>query len=597
MVTSRNEDELENRERPTPQRLPGTLWPREGDPWPVVHFSHASRTCCIADGRYGDLFPEPYWLVDGAWSVPESAEYRETIYGAAWRAERNVVTVLAAAVLAAPAPAKRSDLDKAPRTIGEHLQAAVRAHPLGISKAGLLALFPPDSHESLDKAIERAEREDTLDWYQSDDEPPVRVYVSKPEPVGAPRRAEAPRSAAPREPQRRTGIYIASKAKHGPRWRALRANGVPIISTWIDESEAGATDDWGDLWSRSISEASGAAAFIVYNEPGEAMKGALSEIGAALLAGVPVLWVGPDADLSGSEYTVVRHPLVLHAASLDEAVDLARALAGASDSEAASDVYRESDPPDRRVTALKAKLDSIRRRASERRGSRPNADASSSGTKNEQSGITSADAYKIASLVRDIAGSEECTVDEHCDRCGTPKGHGHRRACAVEKAAELCRKQGADPSTIERMVAATERSNGTRTLREVSMDALREEIARRISDGLGAEDDEVSLILPGGGAEETRVGRYWGIIATESDDGAPSVMFESEERARTHLSRCQAADPDGDDHLSEDHCVVRVDALTSTLNSFDQDPFSPPTCPPPFTLRTRSDVERTKRGP
>jgi len=74
-------------------------------------------------------------------------------------------------------------------------------------------------------------------------------------------------------------------------------------------------------------------------------------------------------------------------------------------------------------------------------------------------------------------------------------------------------------------------------------------------------------------------------------------MFESEERARTHLSRCQAADPDGDDHLSEDHCVVRVDALTSTLNSFDQDPFSPPTCPPPFTLRTRSDVERTKRGP
>lgn len=123
------------------------------------------------------------------------------------------------------------------------------------------------------------------------------------------------------------GIYIASKAMHGERWRALRASGVPIIATWIDESGEGETSDWGALWTRSVEEAAGAAAVLVYNEPGERMKGALSEIGAALAAGTPVFWAGPDVDPEGKEYTVVRHPLVTRCLSFKHALRLASAAA------------------------------------------------------------------------------------------------------------------------------------------------------------------------------------------------------------------------------------------------------------------------------
>lgn len=86
-------------------------------------------------------------------------------------------------------------------------------------------------------------------------------------------------------------IYIASKSKHGARWKLLRDTcRFPITSTWIDEYEDGATSDWHDLWARCIAEASAATAFIMYVEDGETHKGS---IGAALHAGVPVFWVGP----------------------------------------------------------------------------------------------------------------------------------------------------------------------------------------------------------------------------------------------------------------------------------------------------------------
>lgn len=117
------------------------------------------------------------------------------------------------------------------------------------------------------------------------------------------------------------GIYIASKAKHGPRWVALRGAGAPITSTWIDEHEEGATTDWSDLWDRCIAEASSAAVMVVYVEPGEVHKGSLVELGAALHAGVPVLWVGPEYS------TAPRHRLVTKVSSIDLAMSLARKMA------------------------------------------------------------------------------------------------------------------------------------------------------------------------------------------------------------------------------------------------------------------------------
>ena len=90
----------------------------------------------------------------------------------------------------------------------------------------------------------------------------------------------------------RYGVYIASKTKHAQRWKDLRASGVPIVSTWIDEAGEGETKSYADLWSRCIREAMTAERFIIYAEPGEVLKGALVEMGAAIAAGVPVFSVG-----------------------------------------------------------------------------------------------------------------------------------------------------------------------------------------------------------------------------------------------------------------------------------------------------------------
>lgn len=102
----------------------------------------------------------------------------------------------------------------------------------------------------------------------------------------------------------RRGIYIASKTTHAERWRALRTDGLPIVSTWIDEAGLGESASLADLWRRNVLEAANAAALIVYHEPGETPKGALVEIGAAIACGVPVLWVGPQ-----DGQTVVCHAL------------------------------------------------------------------------------------------------------------------------------------------------------------------------------------------------------------------------------------------------------------------------------------------------
>lgn len=111
------------------------------------------------------------------------------------------------------------------------------------------------------------------------------------------------------------GVYVASKTQHGPMWQRLRAEGVPIVSSWIDKHAVGASRDLGDLWVRNISEAANASALISYREQGEVMKGALAEIGAALAAGVRVFWVGPHDD-----QTIWRHPLVVVCVDLDDAL-------------------------------------------------------------------------------------------------------------------------------------------------------------------------------------------------------------------------------------------------------------------------------------
>lgn len=104
-----------------------------------------------------------------------------------------------------------------------------------------------------------------------------------------------------------TGIYIASKTAHADRWRFLRDEvGQPIISTWIDEAGVGQSSDLNDLWRRCILESSTATVLIIYCEPGETLKGAWVELGAALASGVTVFAVGIE-EFSIANDTRIRH--------------------------------------------------------------------------------------------------------------------------------------------------------------------------------------------------------------------------------------------------------------------------------------------------
>lgn len=113
-------------------------------------------------------------------------------------------------------------------------------------------------------------------------------------------------------------LYTASKTRHAPTWRGLRAAGVPVISTWIDEAGPGETASFPDLWSRCIREASTASALLVYAEEGDLLKGGFVEVGAALGCGVPVFAVGTQAG-----WSFTSHPLVTKCESVAEALRLA----------------------------------------------------------------------------------------------------------------------------------------------------------------------------------------------------------------------------------------------------------------------------------
>ncbi|MEP3667917.1 MAG: hypothetical protein ABJN42_14430 [Roseibium sp.] len=117
-----------------------------------------------------------------------------------------------------------------------------------------------------------------------------------------------------------SGLYMASKAvAHAPKWIAARED-LPVVSTWIDEAEEGMELDWPDLWNRCLTEATNAQVLIVYMEPGEVLKGAWIEVGAALAVGVPVIGVGIE------EFSIAKSGKIIMAPGLDEAMLLAQML-------------------------------------------------------------------------------------------------------------------------------------------------------------------------------------------------------------------------------------------------------------------------------
>jgi hypothetical protein len=110
-------------------------------------------------------------------------------------------------------------------------------------------------------------------------------------------------------------VYVASASRYAPLWRSLRAAGLDISASWIDQTEA--TEAEGQRRrDRRLSEAAEAEVVILYHELAEAPTLSLQEAGAALAMGKRVLSVGPRDTALGRS----GHPNWVHCHSLVEAL-------------------------------------------------------------------------------------------------------------------------------------------------------------------------------------------------------------------------------------------------------------------------------------
>lgn len=97
---------------------------------------------------------------------------------------------------------------------------------------------------------------------------------------------------------RKPSIYVSSRSKHGPMWRALRAAGLPIAATWIDDPGPSDAAGWSGLYGSATTEAARARVNIFYAPASdEPWLGALIEMGATLGAGGVVILVTDDLAL------------------------------------------------------------------------------------------------------------------------------------------------------------------------------------------------------------------------------------------------------------------------------------------------------------
>lgn len=113
-------------------------------------------------------------------------------------------------------------------------------------------------------------------------------------------------------------IYVASRASIPERsamWRQLRADGVNIVSSWIDEAGSGETANLSEHWQNICKEIISSERLILYvQETDFPLKGAFVEVGIALGHSIPVCVVTPDCNFSTPSYrpigSWITHPLV-----------------------------------------------------------------------------------------------------------------------------------------------------------------------------------------------------------------------------------------------------------------------------------------------
>lgn len=118
-------------------------------------------------------------------------------------------------------------------------------------------------------------------------------------------------------------IYTASKTRHAPMWRQLRATGWRVIATWIDYADGDSVTDWQRLWLSCAREAAEANVTLVYVERGDELRGAYVEMGVAIANQRRVILVNPD---KVRVTDAVNHPLVTEYDSLDAGLAAIRSL-------------------------------------------------------------------------------------------------------------------------------------------------------------------------------------------------------------------------------------------------------------------------------
>lgn len=134
----------------------------------------------------------------------------------------------------------------------------------------------------------------------------------------------------------RPAVYVASRASIPERsamWRAYRAQGANIISSWIDEAGEGQTASFGELWQRIQDEIARCDRLVFYAETLHdfPLKGALVEVGMAFGLNKPV-WIvlGKEVPLDGRTHrplgSWIEHPCVKSCALRATPFDLANAL-------------------------------------------------------------------------------------------------------------------------------------------------------------------------------------------------------------------------------------------------------------------------------
>jgi len=122
-------------------------------------------------------------------------------------------------------------------------------------------------------------------------------------------------------------IYAASRAsilKRGEMWRNIRAAGVNITSSWIDE-DGPRQSHMPTLWDSILRDIDNSDCLILYAQSINdlPLKGALVEVGMALMADKPVFTILPSMPQERYFGSWVAHPLVTQCKSLSEALSIA----------------------------------------------------------------------------------------------------------------------------------------------------------------------------------------------------------------------------------------------------------------------------------